>query len=144
MVDSVSVRLKNASVSKKMPLNISYAVECGNRLRVEVRAKNAGVSGFACRPFSGEEEPYVWVFDILYLGAVICLLAFSSVVREDLLVFLGFASDRGGLALYNQKSVRNPNHHHFSKKYRNTPPICIAIRLQFASQYFWCPYALRK
>ena len=30
------------------------------------------------------------------------------------------------------------------KKYRNTPPICIAIRLQFVLQYIWCPYALRK
>ena len=29
----------------------SYTVECGNRLRVGVRAKNASVSGFACRPF---------------------------------------------------------------------------------------------
>ena len=26
----------------------SYTVKCGNRLRVGVRAKNAGVSGFAC------------------------------------------------------------------------------------------------
>ena len=43
-----------------------------------------------------------------------------------------------------QKNVRNPNHHYFSKKYRNTPPICIAIRLRFVPQYFWCPYALRK
>ena len=43
-----------------------------------------------------------------------------------------------------QKNVRNPNHHYFSKKYRNTPPICIAIRLPFVPQYFWCPYALRK
>ena len=35
MVDSVSVRFKNASVSKKMPLNIIvFTVECGNRLRV--------------------------------------------------------------------------------------------------------------
>ena len=40
---------KNARV-KTMPLN-SYTVECGNRLRVGVRAKNASVSGFACRPF---------------------------------------------------------------------------------------------
>ena len=39
----------------------------------------------------------------------------------------------------NQKNLRNPNHHCFSKKYRNAPPICIAIRLQFVSQYFWCP-----
>ena len=30
-----------------------------------------------------------------------------------------------------QRNVRNPNHHYFSKKYRNTPPIYIAIRLQF-------------
>ena len=29
-----------------------------------------------------------------------------------------------------QKNVRKPNHHYFSKKYRNRPPICIAIRLQ--------------
>ena len=43
-----------------------------------------------------------------------------------------------------QKNVRNPNHHYFSKKYRNTPPICIAIRLQFVPPYFWCPYTLRK
>ena len=39
-----------------------------------------------------------------------------------------------------QKDVRNPNHHYFSKMYRNTTP----IRLQFVSQYFRCPYALRK
>ena len=30
------------------------------------------------------------------------------------------------------------------KKYRNTPPICIAIRLQFVLEHFWCPYTLRK
>ena len=38
MVDSVSVRFKNASVSKKKkPLNIIvFAAECGNRLRVGV------------------------------------------------------------------------------------------------------------
>ena len=30
------------------------------------------------------------------------------------------------------------------KKYRNTPPIYIAIRLQFVLQCFWCPYALGK
>ena len=43
-----------------------------------------------------------------------------------------------------QKNVRNPNHHYFSKKYRNTPPICIAIRLQVVPQYFWCPLRLRS
>ena len=43
-----------------------------------------------------------------------------------------------------QNNVRNPNHHYFSKKYRSTPPICIAIGLQFVLQCFWCPYALRK
>ena len=43
-----------------------------------------------------------------------------------------------------QKNVRNPNHHCFSKKYRNAPPIRIAIRLQFVLEYFWCPYTLRK
>ena len=26
-----------------------------------------------------------------------------------------------------QKNIRNPNHHYFPKKYRNTPPICIAV-----------------
>ena len=36
-------------------------------------------------------------------------------------------------ALY-QKNVRNPNHHYFSKKYCNTPPICITIRPQFVLQ----------
>ena len=30
------------------------------------------------------------------------------------------------------------------KKYRNTPPICIAVRLQFVLQHFWCPYTLKK
>ena len=39
MVDSVSVRLKNARV-KKNAFKHSYTMECGNRLRVGVRAKN--------------------------------------------------------------------------------------------------------
>ena len=43
------------------------------------------------------------------------------------------------VSTFHQKNVRNPNHHYFSKKYRNTPPICIAIRLQFVLQYFWYP-----
>ena len=30
------------------------------------------------------------------------------------------------------------------KKYRNTPPICTAIRVQVVLQYFRCPYALRS
>ena len=60
-----------------------------------------------------------------------------------------FATEnRGDLQLrflvLSQKNVRNPNHHYFSKKYRSTPPICTAVRLQFVLQYFWCPYALRK
>ena len=38
-----------------------------------------------------------------------------------------------------QKNVRNPNHHYFSKKYRNTPPICIAIRLQFGAAVLLVP-----
>ena len=42
------------------------------------------------------------------------------------------------------KNVRSPNHHYFSKKYRNTLRTCIAIRLQFVLQYFWFPYTLRK
>ena len=49
MVDSVSVRFKNARVEKNA-FKHSYTVECGSRLRVGVRAKNASVSGFACRP----------------------------------------------------------------------------------------------
>ena len=49
MEDSVSVRFKNARVDKNA--KHSFSVECGNRLRVGVRAKNAGVSGSACRPF---------------------------------------------------------------------------------------------
>ena len=44
----------------------------------------------------------------------------------------------------NQKNIINPNHHYFPTKYRNTLPISIAIRLQFVSQHFRCPYALRK
>ena len=50
LVDSVSVRFKNARMSKNA-LKHSYAVECRNRLRVGVRAKNASVTGFACRRF---------------------------------------------------------------------------------------------
>ena len=50
MVDSVSVRFKDARVGK-MPLNIRIQWNAGNRLRVGVRAKNASLSGFACRPF---------------------------------------------------------------------------------------------
>ena len=50
MVDSVLVSFKKARVSKKKAFKHSYAVECRNRLRVGVRAKNASVSGFACRP----------------------------------------------------------------------------------------------
>ena len=42
---------KTARVEKNASLNIRIRVECGNRLRVEVRAKNASLSGFACRPF---------------------------------------------------------------------------------------------
>ena len=36
---------------RKNSFKHSYTVECRNRLRVGVRAKNASVSGFACRPF---------------------------------------------------------------------------------------------
>ena len=43
-----------------------------------------------------------------------------------------------------QKNVRNPNHHYVSTKYRITPPICIAVHLQFVLQCFWWPYALGK
>ena len=43
-----------------------------------------------------------------------------------------------------QKNAKKPNHHYFSKKYRNTPPICIARRLQFILQCFQCPCTLRK
>ena len=36
---------------RKNAFKHSYTVECGNRLRVGVRAKNASVLGFACQPF---------------------------------------------------------------------------------------------
>ena len=36
---------------RKNAFKHSYTVECGNRLRVGVRAKNASVLEFACRPF---------------------------------------------------------------------------------------------
>ena len=44
--------LQKRSRVEKMPLNIrhSYTVECGNRLRVGVRAKNANVSGLLVGP----------------------------------------------------------------------------------------------
>ena len=52
------------------------------------------------------------------------------------------------IPLFNFPNLRRmsetPNHHYFSKKYCNTPPICIAVRLQFVLQCVWCPYALRK
>ena len=51
MVESVSVRFKNVHLEKNAFLNIRIRVECGNHLRVGVRAKSASVSGFACRPF---------------------------------------------------------------------------------------------
>ena len=53
-------------------------------------------------------------------------------------------AEKASISAKNQKNVGNPNHHYFSKKYRKTPPICIAVRLQFVLQYFWCPWALRK
>ena len=60
--------------------------------------------------------------------------------------FAGMSRTPGGVQKVRAKKLRAhfsfPNY--FSKKYRNTPPICIAIRLQFVPQYFWCPYALRK
>ena len=54
MVDSVSVRFKNACV-EKMPLNIRIQWNAGTACVSEcacvcVCAKNASVSGFACRP----------------------------------------------------------------------------------------------
>ena len=36
---------------RKNAFQHSYTVECGDRLRVGVGAKNASVSGFACGPF---------------------------------------------------------------------------------------------
>ena len=42
---------KKKLACRKYAFKHSYTVECGNRLRVGARAKNAGVSGFACRPF---------------------------------------------------------------------------------------------
>ena len=49
MVESVSVRFKNASVSKNA-FEHSYAVECGNRLRVGVRAKTPACRGLRVGP----------------------------------------------------------------------------------------------
>ena len=51
-VGSMSVRFKHVCDEQKNVFFIhSYTAKCGNRLRVEVHAKNASVSGFACRPF---------------------------------------------------------------------------------------------
>ena len=53
----------------------------------------------------------------------------NSVLWEDILAWRH--PPRGVII---RKNVRNPNHHDFSKKYRNTPLICIALRLQFVLQ----------
>ena len=45
---------------RKNALKHSYTVECGNRLRVKVRAQNPSVSGFVCRPFKGMLHFYVF------------------------------------------------------------------------------------
>ena len=45
------IAIQPGCACRKYAFKHSYAVECGNRLRVGVRAKNASVSGFACRPF---------------------------------------------------------------------------------------------
>ena len=37
----------------------------------------------------------------------------------------------------NSEECQTPQPPLLLKKYRNTPPICIAIRLPFVSQYFW-------
>ena len=55
MVDSVSVRFKNARV-EKMPLDIRIHTEFHSGMREPLAcrsasAKNASVSGFVCRPF---------------------------------------------------------------------------------------------
>ena len=47
----VETRVLKTLACQKNAFKHSYTVECGNRLRVGVRAKNASVSGFACRPF---------------------------------------------------------------------------------------------
>ena len=49
MVDSVSVRLKTLACRKNV-FKHSYAVECGNRLRVGVRAKTLACRGLRVGP----------------------------------------------------------------------------------------------
>ena len=67
----------------------------------------------------------------------------KRVEAEGLLDYQGRAGIISSIVRFgiekSRKNVRNPSHHYFSKKYRNTPPICIAIRLQFVLQYFWYP-----
>ena len=50
-IDSQRLGAFEKRARRKIAFKHSYAVESGNRLRVGVRAKNASVSGFACRPF---------------------------------------------------------------------------------------------
>ena len=50
LIESLSVRLKNARV-EKMPLNICIRWNAGTACLSESRAKDASASGFACRPF---------------------------------------------------------------------------------------------
>ena len=43
-----------------------------------------------------------------------------------------------------RRMSENPTTTTSQKSMGHTRPICIAVRLQFVSQCFWCPYALRK
>ena len=62
-----------------------------------------------------------------------------ALLRETTPVEPGAAVGNFAIHMAYVEYVGNPNHHDFSKKYRNTPPICIAIRLEFLMQYFGCP-----
>ena len=55
------------SYCAKKAFKRSYTVECRNRLRVGVRAKNASVLGFVCRPFQGHVANLVPVLNLLFI-----------------------------------------------------------------------------
>ena len=63
-------------------------MECGNRLRVGVRAKNASVSGFACRPFYARERKIAMAIAQHY-GECSEMLVFPKEKRQENGIRLG-------------------------------------------------------
>ena len=64
LLDRVSAHSKT-SACRMNALKHSYAVKCGNRLRVGVRSKNASVPGLRVSPLSWESTQKI---DLVYCG----------------------------------------------------------------------------